>query len=110
MVLQSIAVCGETHTQHNEFLMAACNIQIYTLTDGRWAVWKTGTTMTANFSSPRSLAKFYARQNPKSQFVVPEGFRPTSHGDAHVDGDARERGPHAAGECATGYLRPADRD
>ncbi len=45
--------------------------------DGRWAVWKSGRTVTANFSSPRSPVQYYARQNPQPQFVVPAGFRPT---------------------------------
>ena len=46
--------------------------------DGRWAVWKSGTTVTANFSSPRSPVQYYARENRQPQFVVPVGFRPTS--------------------------------
>ncbi len=46
--------------------------------DGRWAVWKSGTTVTANFSSPRSPVQYYARQNPQPQFGLPVGFRPTS--------------------------------
>ncbi len=45
--------------------------------DGRWAVWKSGTTVTANFSSPRSPVQYYARENLQPQFVVPVGFRPT---------------------------------
>ena len=45
--------------------------------DGRWAVWKSGTTVTANFSSPRSPVQYYARQHPQPQFVLPVGFRPT---------------------------------
>ena len=46
--------------------------------DGRWAVSKSGTTVTANFSSPRSPVQYYARQNPQPQFVLPAGFRPTA--------------------------------
>ena len=46
--------------------------------DGRWAVWKSGTTVTANFSSPRSPVQYYARENRQPQFVVPVGFRPTA--------------------------------
>ncbi len=45
--------------------------------DGRWAVWKSGTTVTANFSSPRSPVQYYARQHPQPQFGLPVGFRPT---------------------------------
>ena len=54
--------------------------------DGRWAVWKSGTRVTANFSSPRSPVQYYARQNPQPQFVVPEGFRPTSTVTREVTG------------------------
>ncbi len=46
--------------------------------DGRWAVDKTGTTVTANFNSPRSPVQYYARQNPQPQFVLPVGFRPAA--------------------------------
>ncbi len=46
--------------------------------DGRWAVWKAGTTVTANFSSPRSPVQYYARENRQPQFVLPVGFRPTA--------------------------------
>ena len=46
--------------------------------DGRWAVWKSGTTVTANFSSPRSPVQYYARENLQPQFVLPVGFRPTA--------------------------------
>ena len=45
--------------------------------EGRWSVTKTGTTVTARFSSPRSPVQYYARQNPQPQFVLPVGFRPT---------------------------------
>ena len=45
--------------------------------DGRWSVTKTGTEVTAHFSSPRSPVQYYARQNPQPQFVLPVGFRPT---------------------------------
>ena len=44
---------------------------------GRWSVTKTGTEVTAHFSSPRSPVQYYARQNPQPQFVLPVGFRPT---------------------------------
>ncbi len=46
--------------------------------DGRWAVSKAGTTVTANFSSPRSPVQYHARQNPQPQFVLPAGFRPAA--------------------------------
>ena len=46
--------------------------------DGRWTVDKGGTTVTANFSSPRSPVQYHARQNPQPQFVLPAGFRPTA--------------------------------
>ncbi|MDE0672113.1 MAG: peptidoglycan DD-metalloendopeptidase family protein, partial [Caldilineaceae bacterium] len=45
--------------------------------EGRWSVTKTGTEVTARFSSPRSPVQYYARQNPQPQFVLPVGFRPT---------------------------------
>ena len=45
--------------------------------EGRWSVSKTGTEVTANFSSPRSPVQYYARQNPEPLFVLPVGFRPT---------------------------------
>ena len=46
--------------------------------DGRWEVWRIGTTVTATFSSPRAPVQYYARQNPQPQFVLPTGFRPTA--------------------------------
>ncbi len=44
--------------------------------DGRWAVWKSGTTVTANFSSPRSPVQYYARQHPQPQFGLPVASGP----------------------------------
>ena len=57
--------------------------------DGRWAVSKSGTTVTANFSSPRSPVQYYARQNPQPQFVLPAGFRPTATVTRTVTGGTR---------------------
>jgi WD40 repeat protein len=44
--------------------------------NGRWEVWKSGTTVTASFSSPRSPVQYHAREAPQPQFVLPVGFRP----------------------------------
>ena len=67
--------------------------------DGRWAVSKSGTTVTANFSSPRSPVQYHARQNPQPQFVLPEGFRPTATVTHTVTGsqvdENRKPVPHA---------------
>ncbi len=43
---------------------------------GRWTVWKSGTTVTASFSSPRAPVQYHARQDPQPQFVLPVEFRP----------------------------------
>ncbi len=45
---------------------------------GRWSVTKTGTKVTARFSSTRSPVQYHARQNPQPLFVLPVGFRPTA--------------------------------
>ena len=45
---------------------------------GQWAVWRSGTMVTANFSSPRARVQYDARPNPQPQFVLPEGFRPAN--------------------------------
>ncbi len=67
--------------------------------DGRWSVGKSGTTVTANFSSPRSPVQYHARQNPQPQFVLPEGFRPTATVTHTVTGsqvdENRKPVPHA---------------
>ena len=44
--------------------------------DGHWEVWRNGTTVTANFRSPRAPVQYYARQDPQPQFVLLTGFRP----------------------------------
>ncbi len=46
--------------------------------NGQWAVWKSGTTVTVRFSSPRAPVQYHARQDPEPQFVLPEGFRPAT--------------------------------
>ena len=71
--------------------------------DGRWAVWKAGTTVTANFSSPRSPVQYYARQNPQPQFVLPVGFRPTAPVRRTVTGTQvkEDRTPVAQAPAAT---------
>ena len=46
--------------------------------DGHWAVWKSDTTVTVRFSSPRAPVQYHARQDPQPQFVLPEGFRPAT--------------------------------
>ena len=67
--------------------------------DGRWTVAKSGTTVTANFGSPRSPVQYYARQNPQPQFVLPAGFRPTAPATRTVSGsqvnEDRTPVPHA---------------
>ena len=66
-------------------------------------MWKAGTTVTANFSSPRSPVQYYARQDPQPQFVVPEGFRPTRRVTQTVSGTqvTRDRRPVAGAPAAT---------
>ena len=75
--------------------------------DGRWAVWKSGTRVTANFSSPRSPVQYYARQNPQPQFVLPVGFRPTSTVTREVTGTRvnEDRTPVPDAPSATFTLR-----
>ena len=75
--------------------------------DGRWAVWKAGTTVTANFSSPRSPVQYYARENRQPQFVVPVGFRPTVTQAHRVTGTRvnADRTPVAGAAPATFDLR-----
>ena len=46
--------------------------------NGQWAVWKSDTTVTVRFSSPRAPVQYHARQDPQPQFVLPEGFRPAT--------------------------------
>jgi WD40 repeat protein len=46
--------------------------------NGHWAVWKSRTTVTVRFSSPRAPVQYHARQDPQPQFVLPEGFRPAT--------------------------------
>ncbi len=46
--------------------------------EGRWAVSKRDTTVTASFGSVRSPVQYYARQRPEDLFVLPAGFRPTA--------------------------------
>ena len=45
--------------------------------DGHWEAWKSGTTVIANFSSPRAPVQYYARQDPQPQFVLPTDWRPS---------------------------------
>ena len=73
------APAGETApgTGRTSGAAAGAYRNLVTNPDGRWAVWKSGTTVTANFSSPRSPVQYYARENRQPQFVVPVGFRPT---------------------------------
>ena len=75
--------------------------------DGRWAVWKSGTQVTANFSSPRSPVQWYARQNPQPQFVLPGGFRPTGTVTQTVTGTRvnEDRTPVPNAPAATFDLR-----
>ena len=54
--------------------------------DGYWVAWKRGTTVTISFSSPRASVQSHARQDPQPQFVLPEGFRPTTRVTRTVTG------------------------
>ena len=72
--------------------------------DGHWEVWRNGSTVTANFRSPRAPVQYYARQDPQPQFVLPTGFRPVGQVTRTVRGTRGPRGPDAGGGQGSGHL------
>ena len=65
-------------------------------------MWKSGTTVTVRFNSPRAPVQYHARQDPQPQFVLPEGFRPATRVThtvtgtlVHADGTPMSNAPSA---------------
>ena len=51
-------------------------LNLATNPDGHWEAWRSGTTVTISFGSPRAPVQYHARQDPQPQFVLPAVFRP----------------------------------
>ena len=53
-------------------------LNLATNPDGRWEAWRSGTTVTISFGSPRAPVQYHARQDPQPQFVLPAVFQPAT--------------------------------